>query len=447
MKKKWLLIGGGAVLVVALVVVNLARSRDRGVEVELAKIGRKHLVDTVTASGKIEPQKAVNISAPTIGKVTRLAVAEGDTVKMGQFLLEIDPVEFAAAVRSLEAGVRSAQADLRLAEAQLQKAEEDRERARQLFAQGLSSQEQLTALETAHRVQLASVEAARSRVRQQEASLDRARYDLDRVTITSPLDGLITRLNVKEGESAIMGTLNNPGTVLAVIADMSVLEARVQIDETEVVKIALGQRAKVEIDAFPDTSFAGRVTEIGNSPIYTSAGLGQQAVDFEVKVTLDERVPNIRPGLSAKAEIKVAERDSVLAVPIGAVTVRKWPPDERPGHAGRGRSAAARRAKLEATKDTATTTASVRQDAAKRPEKEGVFVVKDKVAHFQPVKLGITGEDDFEILSGVEGGETIVTGPFRKLRELKHLDAVKEIKPKDKDKRSETRGRRGGERE
>lgn len=429
-KKKWVLIGAGALVVAALVTVNLARSRDRGTEVEIGKVARKALTQTVSASGTINPQNSVNVSATTIGKVTRLAVAEGETVRSGQFLLEIDPAEYASVVRSLEAVVRTAQADLRLAEAQQEKAELDLRRARDLFDQGLQTQEQLTAFETARRVQAAQLEAARSRLRQQEASLDKARYDLDKVTITAPLSGLITRLNVKEGESAIMGTLNNPGTVLLTIADMAVLEARVQIDETEVVKVALGQPAKIEIDAFPDTSFAGRVTEIGNSPIYTGTGAGQQAVDFEVKITLDERVPGIRPGLSAKAEIETATRAAALAAPIGAVTVRKWPPEERPARGRRGR-AAARAAKAAAAADTAAAAAAdtaAGRTGAKRPEKEGVFVVEDGVARFRLVKLGITGEEDFELLEGVQEGDRIVTGPFRKLRDLQHGDAVKEAK-------------------
>ncbi len=423
MKKGWL-IGGGAVLLIALVGVNLGRTRERGTPVEMAKVGRQDLTAVVTASGTIDAKEAVNISATVLGKITRLDVAEGDTVTQGQFMLEIDPTEYASTVRSYEAAVRTSQADLRLSEAQADKATLDLERARALFQQGLQSQEQLTIAETAERVQRATVEASRSRLHQQVAGLEQARHNLSRCTITAPMAGLVTRLNVKEGESAIMGTINNPGTVLAVISDLGLLEARVQVDETEVVKVAVGQLAKIEIDAFPDTSFVGHVTEIGNSPILTGGGTGQQAVDFEVKIALDNRVPDVRPGLTAKAEIRTAERKQVVAAPMGAVTARKWPPDPKLTRGGR------RGVKGSPTPAPADT--SAKAGKGKEKEKEGVFVVENGVASFRPVRLGIAGDDAFEVIEGLKGGEMLVTGPFRRLRDLQHGDKVKVAKAKGK---------------
>ena len=432
MKKGWL-IGGGAVLLIALVGVNLGRTRERGTPVEMAKVGRQDLTAVVTASGTIDAKEAVNISATVLGKITRLDVAEGDTVTQGQFMLEIDPTEYASTVRSYEAAVRTSQADLRLSEAQADKATLDLERARALFQQGLHSQEQLTIAETAERVQRATVEASRSRLNQQVAGLDQSRHNLSRCTITAPMAGLVTRLNVKEGESAIMGTINNPGTVLAVISDLGLLEARVQVDETEVVKVAVGQLAKIEIDAFPDTSFVGHVSEIGNSPILTGGGTGQQAVDFEVKIALDNRVPDVRPGLTAKAEITTAERKQVVAAPMGAVTARKWPPDPKLTRGGR------RGAKSTPAPAPADTSAKAGKGKEKEKEKEGVFVVENGVASFRPVKLGIAGDDAFEVIEGLTGGEMLVTGPFRRLRDLQHGDKVKVAKAKVKGK-----GSRGG---
>jgi HlyD family secretion protein len=426
-KKGWL-IGGGAVLLIALVGVNLGRTRERGTPVEMAKVGRQDLTAVVTASGTIDAKEAVNISATVLGKITRLDVAEGDTVTQGQFMLEIDPTEYASTVRSYEAAVRTSQADLRLSEAQADKATLDLERSRALFQQGLQSQEQLTIAETAERVQRATVEASRSRLRQQEAGLEQARHNLSRCTITAPMAGLVTRLTVKEGESAIMGTINNPGTVLAVISDLGLLEARVQVDETEVVKVAVGQLAKIEIDAFPDTSFVGHVSEIGNSPILTGGGTGQQAVDFEVKIALDNRVPDVRPGLTAKAEIRTAERKQVVAAPMGAVTARKWPPDPKLTRGGRR---GVKGAPAPAPADT-----SAKAGKGKEKEKEGVFVVENGVASFRPVRLGIAGDDAFEVIEGLTGGEMLVTGPFRRLRDLQHGDKVKAAKAKAKGKGS-----------
>lgn len=408
MKKWWII--GGAVVVVALIALNLAKRGDRSTEVETAEAGRKDLVETVEASGTLTPKRKVDVSANTMGRVTRLDVEEGDRVEEGQFLLEIDPTEFKSAVRGLEAAVRTAQANLDLYRATLDKARLDRDRALQLFDGDLSSQEQLDAAETNLLVEQAKASSAEAALLQSRANLDKARYDLDKVTITAPMSGVVTRLNVEEGENAIMGTLNNPGTVLLTIADLATMEAEVNVDETEVVLVALAQPVDVEIDAFPDTTFAGVVTEIGNSPIYTSTGQNQQAVDFKVTITLTEAVAGVRPGLSAKASIEAARAEQAVAVPIGAVVVREWPPRERDARSRRPRPAA--------------------QDSLEREEREGVFVVVDGVARFTPVELGVTGEEDFEVRSGLEGGETLVVGPFRVLRDLEHGDAVKQAKKK-----------------
>ncbi len=422
--KKRIFIGLGVVVMVIVVLGILRGNRTKKAAVEMVEVSRKELIAMVSASGTIHPKRSVDVSANTMGRVTSLAVAEGDRVNEGDFLLEIDPTEFRSVVRALEAAVRTSQADLTLAEASAEKADQDLRRAKELYEQGLVSEEQLETTRTSARVERARVAAAHSRRLQQEANLDRARYDLEKVTVSAPMSGIITRLNVEEGENAIMGTLNNPGTVLLVIADLSTMEARVKVDETEVVKVAMGQSAVVEIDAFPDSSFTGRVTDIGNSPIFTRAGSSGQAVDFEVKVTLDDRIPNIRPGLSCKADITVAVRDSAIAVPLGAVTVRKWPPEEKFDRTRRGRRRARR---VEPSADQAEDQAAD-QAAAKieREDKEGVFVVEDGIAWFNPVKLGIAGEEDFELLSGLDVGKTVVTGPFRILRDLEHGDAVKQ---------------------
>jgi HlyD family secretion protein len=406
--KKWLIIVV-VVVFVGIVAANLLKSGTKTTEVELAEIERKDLVETVTASGTLTPQRKVDVSANTIGKITRLAVAEGDVVEKGQFLLEIDPTEYASLVRGYEAAVRTARADLQVAEANRDKARLDLDRVQGMG--DLATQEQVDVAGTNLRVCEAQVAAAEARLRQAEANRDKAEYDLEKVTITAPMSGVVTRLNVEEGENAIMGTLNNPGTVLLVIADLSTMEAEVDVDETEVVRVALGQPVQVEIDAFPDTTFAGAVTEIGNSPIYTSTGQSQQAVDFKVTVTLTDRIEGVRPGLSAEAEITVAEADSALAVPIGAVVIRDWPPREK----------------------SARRTARAARDTVERDEREGVFVVSDGTVSFKLVELGITGEEDFELLEGPAEGEKIVTGPFRQLRELAHGDAVKETKKKRRD--------------
>ena len=280
---------------------------------------------------------------------------------------------------------------------------------------------------TNEKVEAARVLAARHRISQSEANLAKAVHDLEKVTITAPMTGVITRLNVEQGENAIMGTLNNPGTVLLVIADLGTMEAWVEVDETEVVDVELGQTAEIEIDAFTGRNFTGKVTEIGNSPVRISTGSSREAVEFEVKITLDGTLPNIRPGLSAKAEITVADRPGAVAVPLGAVTVREMPLKDEDIREYSGKRA---RQQEEALGDLGFVSRRDNEDDSdgnrvEREETEGVFLVKEGFVKFIPVEIGIAGEEDFEILSGVEKGQEIVTGPFRVLRELKDGALVK----------------------
>jgi len=419
--KKKLLVGGGVAVVIAVVVLANLRGQKGDLSVDTVVIGHEDLVAEVNCSGTIQPQRSVDVSANAIGTITRLAVKEGQAVRTGDLLLEIDPTEYESAVRALEAAVKSSEADLRLATASVEKAEQDYAREQSLHDQGLSSEEKLSSAWTTQRVEVAKLEAAQQRRLQQQANLDRALYDLGKVTITAPMSGLISRLNVEEGENAIMGTLNNPGTVLLTIADLSTMEAWVEVDETEVVQIQIGQSATVEIDAFPDRSFPGVVSEIGNSPIRRRAGASREAVEFDVKITLEEAVPNVRPGLTAKADITVAASAAALAVPLEAVTVRRWPLAEKDIRRYTGRRGARQKealAELGFAEPSADTTAAVAGLPVEAAETEGVFLVRDEFVKFVPVTLGIAGKEHFELLSGVEAGQTAVSGPFRILREL-----------------------------
>ena len=429
-----------AVIVLGVVVVAILKGGGKAeATVESGKVVRKDLTAIVTCSGTIQPKRKVDVSANAMGTIIHLAVAEGQHVAQGDLLLEIDPSEYAAAVQALEATISSARADLRLAEASLDKAVLDRDRAEQLFAEGLASEENVSSARTTAQVEQARVEAARHRIEQYQANLARARHDLTKVTITAPMTGVITRLNVEEGENAIMGTLNNPGTVLLIIADLGTMEAWVEVDETEVVKVELGQAGEITIDAFPDRTFTGRVTEIGNSPLRVRTGASREAVDFEVKITLDEAPAAIRPGLSAKAEITVADRAQVLAVPLGAVTVRDWPLAETDIRRYSGKRA---RRQEEALGELGFTPRGAGADTAEtgveRKETEGVFVLRDGFVKFVPVEIGIAGEDDFEVVDGLDEGQVVVTGPFRILRELKDGAQVETAK-------KGRRGRRGAD--
>jgi HlyD family secretion protein len=417
-KRKVLVVVAGAVVLAALVGINFGAKRGKGTDVEVAKVERRDVSKVVTASGEIQPKRRVNVSANTMGKVTRLAVVEGQRVQKGDFLLEIDAEPYESAVEQLTAAVRGAEAAVQLEEAALQKAEYDYDRAVQLNEKGFMSETEFKTAKSTLDIARARARSAREQLVQAQANLKRARHDLRQVHIVAEMSGVITALNVEAGESAIMGTINNPGTVLLTIADLSEMEAEVRVDETEVVLVRPGQAAKVRLDAHPDTTFQGVVTEVGNSAIRAQMGLGQESVDFKVVVAIRDSIPNIRPGLSASVDIAVAEEKHVLAVPIQCLTVRD------PERLARERSRNERK-KKDAGADSAAADTAAADAGNKPPDVEGVFVVEGGVAHFRPVRVGIAGQSHFVVLSGLAEGQQVVAGPFKTIGDLRDGERVK----------------------
>lgn len=416
MKKVVIAIAGAAILVL-LVVLNL-RSRHSGLEVEAKAIGRRDVTKVVTGSGNIRPRRRVNVSASAMGKVTRVGVEEGQVVKKGDFLLQIDPTPYESSVEQLEAAVRGARASLELEQATLEKARYDYDRAQELRGKDFVSEDQLRDARVAVDIAEAKVKNAAEQLAQYTANLNKARHELEEVRITAEMSGVITALNVEEGESAIIGTINNPGTVLLTIADLSEMEAEVLVDETEVVYVKLGQHAKVTLDAYPDTTFAGRVTEVSNSAVRSQLGMGQVSVDFKVVVTVTDTIPNIRPGLSASVDIVVAEEHDALAAPIQCLTVREEK-DVKKTRAAAG------------APDTAASSNAGEDEQTGAVE--GVFVVDHGVADFRRIEVGIVGERYFSIARGLSEGEKVVTGPFRAVRDLHDGDPVKVSKTDESD--------------
>lgn len=390
-RKKWL-IAGGAVLAVALIVISVVTSRESGMKVEYETVDRRDLTAIVSASGTLEPKQSVSISATTPGEVVKIGVEEGQRVKKGDFLLQLDPVNVEAGASGQAAAVQAARAELQSARAQAALAERDYERKRKLADQDLVPKAEMDAAEAELKARRSAVDAAKNRVDQAEAALRSARHDLRRVTITSPIDGVVTRLNVEEGEVAMIGTMNQPGTVLLVVADLGVMEATVDVDETDVVNIEPGQEANVSVDAFPDTTFQGTVTEVATSPKVSPTAVGTDtSTDFEVKITVDGPLPAARSGLSASADIVTARRKDVLTVPIQSLVVRPVVEDSARGGV---------------------------------VEKEGVFVVESGKARFVPVRVGIAGDRYFEVTQGLEEGAEVVSGPYQALRDLTDGGAV-----------------------
>ena len=261
-----------------------------------------------------------------------------------------------------------------------------------------------------------------SRIAQERAGLESARYDLSKVRIESPIDGIVTRRNIQEGETAVIGTMNNAGTVLLTLADMSIIQAEVEVDETNIPNVQLGQRAKITIDAIPDKSFKGHVSEIGNSPIQAAAGsTATQATNFKVVVILDEIVPDVRPGFTATADITTAVRKEVVSVPIPAVAVRELVYDAG-GQVVKEPKTDKKRRGADAAATASTTELKPGQT---RKETEGVFAVREGKAEFVPIKMGIAGDKFFEVLSGIKSGDQVITGPYNSVRGMSDGDLVK----------------------
>jgi HlyD family secretion protein len=389
--------------------LSVAKSRDKGVEVRLEEVARRDLVQIVTASGNIRARQAVELSSDISAKVAELLVDEGEDVQKGQVLMRLDPAQYEAGVSRSEAALSQAKATQAQQQANLVQAQRNLDRLQALRGRDslLVSPQQLDDAVTALDVAEAQMRSAEFGVSQAQASLDEAQDRLSKTIIRAPIDGKITRLNVEQGETVIIGTMNNPGSLILTISDLSVIEAVVQVDETDVPEISLGDSASVRIDAFPDSLFSGRVTEIGNSAIRppSQQTSGQQAaIDFEVVITLDPTKANLRPDLSATADIVTETRDDALAVPIIALTVRETPD-----------STAADSAATERARENGQPT-----------DEEGVFVVHDGKVTFEPVKVGIAGQEYFEVLSGLAQGDTVVAGPYQRIRQLKDGDAVKQ---------------------
>jgi HlyD family secretion protein len=398
---------GGVALLAGLIVVSASAKRDRGVEVRFEKVGRRDLVAAVTASGKIQPKTKVDVSPDITGRITKLAVHEGDLVKKGQFLLQIDPTVYEAGLERAQAAYASAQAALVQSRANRDQAARALDRTKQLKRQSpnLVSPEQLEQAQTSFDVAEAITNSSQHQVDQARASVQEARDQLTKTRIVAPMDGRITRLAVEEGEMAVPGTFSRDVGLLLTISDLSVIECKVNVDETDVVRVHLGDSVEVSIDAYPDTTFIGRVTKIAHSALLsqTAAAAGatnDRAVDYEVEITLQNPPPDVRPDLSATARIITDTRKQALSIPIIALTVRE---------------------------NTALTPESRRDtaQAGQKKETEGVFVVNNGKATFRPVKVGIAGDEYFEVLDGVKEGEEIVAGPYQAIRDLKDGSAVR----------------------
>ncbi|HUF13659.1 MAG TPA: efflux RND transporter periplasmic adaptor subunit [Longimicrobiales bacterium] len=415
-KQKWAIGCGGLLLVViALAVVGVLMGSGNTASVRVQPVERRDLVETVTASGWVRPYRSVDVQSDVMGRVVQLAVREGDQVTRGQLLLRLDATQYEAAVSRARGAVSEALAREAQARAGMLRARQALDRARALHERdrSLISDEALEQAETEEQVQEALLEAARFGVDQARAALREAENQRSKTVIRAPIDGMVTRLSVEEGETAIVGTMNNPGSLLLTVSDLSTMEAVVQVDETDVTRIQLEDSAIVEIDAFPRQRFHGTVSEIGHSAVRPPASAQATGtateIDFQVVIRLSSPPPTLRPDLSATAEVITATREGALAIPIVALTVRERddsqdPPTESP-------EARAAAAALDSGSE----------------DQEGVFMVREGKAHFRPVDIGIAGSEYFEVVVGLEEGDTVVSGPYEVVRELEDGQEVRVI--------------------
>jgi len=390
-RKKMFLFLSLIIVVALIVIIGLQSQREKAIKVIITRVTKQDLKSIVSASGEVKPKKNVDISAHISGRIVKIGVEEGQSVKEGDFLLKLDATQYEANADRDRAIIRTFRAELIKAEAQLKKDESHYRRQKKLFDSKLISRDQLEAAETQHDISKAQHKAILYQIKQAEASLQSALDTLGKTVYYSPIAGIITSLRVDEGEIAMIGTMNNPGTVLMTIADLSVMEVEVEVDETDVVNLQIGQEANVQIDALPGQNIKGEVTEIGSSAIRKNMA-AEESKDFKVVITLQDPPGILKPGLSASADIITAQRKSVLTIPISSLVLRD---------------------------------ANANGKTSSTAQEEGIFLVTGNQAKFQPVEKGILGEMLVEVISGLEEGQIVVSGPYSALRQLRDNVLIK----------------------
>ncbi len=423
-KSKWLWIGLGVVVLAVATLATLQGRKGKVQSVTLAPAKVKEIVQKVKAPGAIEPRTTVKISADVSGRVTTLAVEEGDLVKRGQLLLEIDNTRFVSSVRQMQAQLASSRARLDRAKDALRIETQAYERRKSLFASKLLSTQEMDQAENSYMNAQTELSSAREETSRLEAALVGERDLLAKTTYRAPIDGRIVGLNIEEGEIVVVGTMNNPGTQILSVSDLSRMQVVADVDETDVIDVQVGQKATITVAALPDTTFEGTVTTVGNSATQTTAGGATGETNFDVEVLFSHTVPEVRPGMTADVEIEVKQLAKALAVPIQCVVVRQ-PEDleER----GKKKPKAPTPPKEGAAANAATSAPDEELDPKERKKREitGVFVLDGDKAAFRRVVTGISSETDIAVVGGeLKDGERVVTGPYKVLRDLRPGDRI-----------------------
>ena len=402
-----IIIGVVLLVIAGLVGSSIYKKQHQATEVSVAKVKTQDVVGKVTANGKIQAENKVDLSALVMGQIVNLVVREGDTVKQGDFLLQIDKNRAAAEEASSAAALQGSLADLDSAKAAMDQADKDLERARKNNEAGIVPLADYQHAQSSFDGAKGAYQAAEQRIEQNRAMVNANHDTVTKSTVRAPISGVVTTLRVKAGEVTVLGTMNNPGTQLMTISDMSTVQAVLMVDETDMPNISVGQKAILSLDSYPGRKFDGAVTEVGHSPIQKDDAELQglitttEAINFKVKVEIFEPPPTIRPGFSVTADIVTGAKAKVPTIPLAAVVIRDSP---------KGDKDASGRIKTE----------------------EGVYSVADGKARFVPIKTGLAGDLDVEVESGLKDGEAVISGPFKTLRAIKDGDRVKEMTEQQK---------------
>lgn len=429
--KKLLMILGG-IVVVAIIVGNIVSSGEKATTVNTELVEIIDITEEVSASGYVQPQTRVNITAEVTAEIIDIPVVDGQQILKGELLVLLDTVQLQKDVDQYLYSLNEINSRTEGARATFRQAEEENERQKQLFERDLTSETAYTNAEYAYLNYKYSLEAMVSQTKQARARYEKAMDNLSKTRIVAPIDGTITYVDAEVGEIAPAQTAFTQGKTLMTISDMSSFEVEVDVDETEIIKIALGQESKIEIDAFIDTVFAGEVIEIGNTAIMSGVGTQDQATNFKVKVLFKETNALIRPGMSATVDIVTNEIEDALSVPYGAIVMRSLDADSLAKADDSGGLVASAHA---ATNDDTLVVEEKpkKKDKKEKKEVKGVFVVKDGHAKFVPVETGIADQKSIEVVMGVNESDTVITGPFKTLRSIKDGDLIETEEKENED--------------
>lgn len=436
-KKKTLLFVGIGLVVVILLVLNFTGDKKKRTKVSAEPAENRNIIELVSASGRVEPKTKVNITSEVNGKIIRLAVKEGDNVKQGQLLIVLDTVQLRSDVDQALYNVNEVNARLSGSKAALENSKEEFDRQQSLFDRTLTSETAYKNAKFAYLDSKAQFEAWEAQAKQAEFRYEKTMDNLRKARIVAPMTGVVTFVDCEEGEVAAAQTAFTQGKTLLTISDLSVFEVQVEVDETEINKVSLNQKSSIEVDAYPDTAFPGEVVEIGNTATVARAGTQEQATNFYVKVVFKDSNVKVKPGMSATVEITSNEKAQSLSVPFSAIVVRSFDMDSlaavRSGKAPES-SSIVNEAVASESSDSANDKDKSTAGEKKRKELKGVFAIQNGMAKFVEVSTGIADQKYIEITSGLKSGDSVVSGPYRVLREIKDGDAV-EISKEEKEKK------------